>query len=377
MPIHVVQLVRPADGGMREHVRELVWGLPHGRIRTTVAAPAESEILQQLPTWVQKQTIAVTDGIHPWRDLQAIFALRDLIDRQQVDILHMHGAKSAMIGRLAALMSKRNPALVCTVHNFVEPANYLMNAAYRNLEQRLARRTDRYIAVSNALARQLKEHMAIGSDKIVTVYNGLSPLKPQLARTAARRQLELPERAVVIGTVARLIREKGVDDLLQAFRFLRHKGIDAWLVIMGDGPQRSELQQSASDLSDRIRWTGKVERAARFLKGFDIYVQSSHNEAFGLAVLEAMWSGIPVIATKTGGLPELVGEEEKHGALVPVRHPEQLSQRLHELLQDREAGHRLAKAGQRRVRQLFSLDRMIADTLAVYQDILSDGRTTR
>jgi glycosyltransferase involved in cell wall biosynthesis len=361
---------------MREHVRELIWGLPHGSVRTTVAAPAESGLLRQLPTWVRKQTISVTDGVQPWHDLQAILALRDLIDRQQADILHMHGAKAALIGRLAALMSNRKPALVCTVHNFVEPANYLVNAAYRHLEQRLASRTDRYITVSDALARQLKERMAIGPDKIVTVYNGLSPLKQQLTRTAARKQLELPEHAVVIGTIARLVPEKGVADLIQAFRFLRKEGVDAWLVIMGDGPQRKELQRSTEDLLDRIRWTGGSARAYRFLKGLDIYIQSSHKEAFGLAVLEAMWSGIPVIATKTGGLPEVVGDEETHGVLVPVHHPEQLSLRLIELQQNREVRQQLAQAGQRRVKQLFSVDRMIADTLAVYHDILSNRRTS-
>lgn len=374
MPMHVLHLVRPADGGIREHVRELIWGLPHGKVRTTVASSEQSALFGQLPSWVKKHSVPMFDGIHPLRDIGSILALRDLLDRQSVDILHMHGAKSALIGRLAALAAHRKPRLICTFHNFVEPTHPVLNFGYRHLEQRLSMHTDRYIAVSNALALQLQQRLSIQPEQIATIYNGLSPIKKQLSKKVARTRLQLPENAIAIGTIARLIPDKGIGDLIQAFRLIRKQGYDVWLVIIGEGPQRIELQRSASDMAERIRWTGALENASELLKGLDIYIQSSYKEGFGLAVLEAMWSGIPVIATQTGGLPEVVGEADKYGVLVPVNNPDQLSQNLLTLLRDEGLRQQMAEAGQRRVKERFSADRMVNDTLDVYQNVLSYRR---
>ncbi|MFC4766110.1 glycosyltransferase [Effusibacillus consociatus] len=378
MPIRVMHVVRPADGGMREHVKQLIWGMPHDQIEPIVACPEESALFCQLPSRVHKIALEVKDGVKPWEDMRSVIALRQQLERHPIDILHMHGAKSALIGRTAAALAKRKPRLICTVHNFIQPANRILRSTFVTIERKLSSQTDRYIAVSNALAEQLQQQIVRRTDKISIVYNGLAPTKQRISRTEARNLMKVPQNVAVIGTIARLIPEKGVADLLLAFRMLTNLGHEAYLVIIGDGPQKEELQELCSDLAARIRWLGSVEEASQLIPGFDLYVQSSHREGFGLAVLEAMREGVAVIATNVGGLPEVIGASRiginECGALIPAQSPVMLCQYIQELLCDEERKLALGDAGKRRVQEYFSIDQMIQDTIRVYNEVLSVRR---
>ncbi|WP_169332831.1 glycosyltransferase family 4 protein [Effusibacillus pohliae] len=416
MTIRVMHLVRPADGGIREHVKRLAGGLPPREFAAIVVCPAASPLYRELPSSIAKIPLALCDGMHPWSDLRSVLHLRQLLDRQPVDILHMHGAKAALIGRMAAALAKRQPRLVCTLHNFIAPDNRLLQTLFLNLENRLAARTDRYIAVSNALAEQVRRQIGSTADKVVVVYNGLPPAAGRFSRRQARTVMNVPQDAVVIGTIARLIPEKGVDDLLLAFRTLVQSGHNCYLAVIGDGPQKRDLQKLSSDLQDRIRWLGAVDEASRLLPGFDLYVQSSRREGFGLAVLEAMREGVPVIATAVGGLPELVGslgqpvtdtagtpirvnqgidtaclesggnpatdmagwenrgdvctEAAGAGMLVPADDPRRLAGCMQQVLANEQLRRALAIAGRRRAEERFSLERMIRHTIRVYREVL-------
>lgn len=371
MPVHVTHLVRPADGGLRQHVRELAWGMPPDKLHMTVISPEQSPLLQQLPSWVVKKPLQLQDGIRPGNDLRAVFALREYIDKNDLDILHMHGAKSAFIGRMAALLSKRRPRLICTFHNFIEPNNQLLDLAFRRTEKRLSAYTDCYITVSHALARQLERDCSIFPDKIVTIHNGLPLFTKHMTRQNARKFFNIPEDVVVVGTIARLLPEKGMADLIHAMQMVGENGYKARLVIIGDGPQRQELETMAADLADCILFTGTVDQASQLLTGIDIYVQSSWREGFGIAVLEAMWCGVPVIATDTGGLPEIVGSDGQFGLLVPVREPNQLSLQITRLIADEQLRKDLGHAGKQRAQKLFSVEHMIQHTFTLYQNVLN------
>lgn len=375
MSIRVMHLVRPADGGMREHVRELAGGLPAGKFRTLVVCPPESALFRQLPSRIETNGLRVEDGIRPWADMQSVIALWNLLKREPVDILHMHGAKSALIGRIAARLCKQPPRRVCTIHNFVEPDSRILRAVYLRAERKLAAGTDRYIAVSNALAERLQRQLGIDRDKVVTVHNGLPPVAKRLSRQRARELMGIPPDAFVFGSVARLVPEKGLRDLVLAFRMLYDCGYDAYLAVIGDGPERRELQALCAGDSGRVRWLGAIEEAARLMPGFDVYVQSSRKEGFGLAVMEAMREGVPVIGTDAGGVPEVIGGPEA-GVLVPAGSPPRLFQAMLELLCDAGRRQALADGGRRRVREHFSLQRMIRETIRVYDEVLSDGRAS-
>lgn len=390
MPIHVMHLVRPASGGIREHVRQLAFGMPRGKIRMTVVCPEDSPLLHELPNWIETRTLPLQDGVHPAADIRTIIKFRKLLSDSKVDVLHMHGAKAALIGRAAAVSLRgrlrghetpkwagagRSPVLVYTCHNFIEPENTLLRHAFSFAESKLAAQTDLYIAVSEALNSRLQQQFSLRSDKVVTIYNGISDGVSEgagdLSRDEIRQLLGVPPNAKVIGTIARLTPEKGVSDLLHAFRLLRESGLDPWLVIIGDGPQKLSLQAEYHDVSHRTRWLGTVESAARLLKGLDLYVQSSRREGFGLAVLEAMRAGAAVVATRCGGLPELIGSEGVSW-LVPAGNPHALADKIRQMLTDQAARLRWALQGQQRALANFSAERMIMQTLQVYDRVLGD-----
>lgn len=375
MPVRVMHVVRPADGGMREHVKGLLGGLQN-QIQPLLVCPAESALFAQVPPTVQKEALSIQDGVKPWLDIRSIFQLRNLMERHPVDILHTHGAKAALIGRAAVKLCRQKPRVICTYHNFVEPENRLVRGGFLKAERNLAPVTDRYIAVSNALADQLRQQIGMDPEQVVTVYNGLPPMQKPLSRKQSRILMHVPEEAYVIGTIARLIPEKGVSDLLHAFRKLLESGhSNVYLVIIGDGPQKHELQEAAGHLSGRIRWMGAVKEASRLIPGFDLYIQSSRKEGFGLAVLEAMRQGVPVIASNVGGMPEVIGTAETDGSvsgiLIPSADPERLWRSVENLLRDREKALRIGMAGKRRVEERFSLQQMIDSTIGVYDQVLS------
>jgi L-malate glycosyltransferase len=220
------------------------------------------------------------------------------------------------------------------------------------------------------VSSELKQHLVaegFPTDKVNVIYNGIDvgPLPESSARARVRQQLGLDERTIVIGTVARL---DPVKDLQTLVRSLGAPSIGGpmTLLVIGDGPERSRIAAAAREagVDSLVRFLGHRDDARDLLAGCDLYANSSISEGISLTILEAMAAGLPVIATRVGGTPEIV--DTTCGRLVPARDADSLAATLSELAGNAALRAALGRAARARVEQRFTLDRMIAEYRDAY-----------
>jgi glycosyltransferase involved in cell wall biosynthesis len=367
---HVLQVLRPMKGGMRRHVLDLIDGLQATGHQVTVACPRDSQIVDDLLPWVPVKQLDISDEMNPLSDLKAVRQLQKLLQEEKFDLIHLHGAKAGLIGRLAARLTEPRPAVVYTVHNHVLPRGGMKKHVLNVLERSLAVEADRVITVSRDLYESVRTTHRIPSDSLVTIYNGVDLLEP-LTREHARAVLGCDnDKRLVIGAIGRMVQEKGFGTLLGAFEILLARGIEAELVLIGDGPLHSTYQSYVGKIGpSHVRFLGEVPKACRLLQGLDVIVQPSLAEGLGIVPIEAMLAGRPVIASEVGGLPEVVVHGET-GLLVKPGDRVALADALQLLIERPEWRTRLGEAGKKRAESLFSRQAMINATLQEYKTVL-------
>jgi glycosyltransferase involved in cell wall biosynthesis len=221
-----------------------------------------------------------------------------------------------------------------------------------------------------AVSADLKEHLVaegFSSAEVSVIHNGIDvgPLPDRDARACARRTLAVPDQTFVIGTVARLDPVKDVVTLIHATAALaRHLSVA--LIVIGDGDERARLEELAAqcDARPHVRFLGHRDDARALLAGCDVYVNSSISEGISLTILEAMAAGLPIIATRVGGTPEII--DETCGRLVPARDREALTAALGELAADRSLRETLARTARQRVEKRFTIERMVREYRDAY-----------
>jgi glycosyltransferase involved in cell wall biosynthesis len=237
------------------------------------------------------------------------------------------------------------------------------------LDKTSRHKVDRYVAVSEAVAQALVAD-GVDSSQIVVVPNGID-----VARLTEAAQGPLPvelQAGMRVGFVGRLRPVKGCEVFLQAAKLISAQRADVNFVIAGSGTLGADLRvHSASmGLSGRVRFLGFVDPVAPVQKALDIVVIPSLSEAFGLSAIEALALQVPVVASRVGGLPEVIVDGET-GLLVTPDDPQAIVDAVYRLLDDPELGRRMAAAGAQLVEECYTLERMVDGYLGVYRGIAS------
>lgn len=374
--MRILMVVRPAAGGMKEHVLALAAGLAAGGHEVEVATPAGSDVAAAAAAaGFPVHEVPLVGPLHPLYDPRAIVAIRHVVREGRFDLVHAHGFKAGFVGRLGAMLGGAK-AVVVTAHNHVLSRTDTPSSArarYRSVERSLAGLVNRYIAVSDSIRRELVDGYGLPAERVVTVHNGVEPapfLAPQ-DRAVARAELGLPAEAPVVGLAARFSTQKGLRHLIDAVPLLCAEMPDLLVVIGGTGPLESELREHAAavEATGSLRWPGYVEDIARFLSALDVYVSPAETEALGIALIEAGLAEVPTVATNVGGVPEVVLDAET-GVLVPPADPAALAGATLALLRDPEHARALATAARERCLREFAPALMVERTLAVYAEAL-------
>jgi len=220
------------------------------------------------------------------------------------------------------------------------------------------------------------ERYGVPPAKVALIANGIAwtPWDPaRLAEAVARfRQTSgIRGDGPVVGTVTRLAPAKGLPTLLQAFHQLRRQVPSARLLIVGDGPLKTELVRSAYALGEQeqIIFSGIAVETRVPLSMMDVFVLPSHHEAFGLAIVEAMAMGRPVVASRVGGIPTIV-DDGVTGLLVPPNDPDALARALGQMLDDPERRRAMGSAGHARYEREFTMDRVAREVESVYEEVV-------
>ncbi len=287
------------------------------------------------------------------RDIDPRLALRVRRETRNADLVHTHLVHADVYGALGARL------LVSTKHN----DDPFRAGAFRFVERALARRATRVVAITEALARFQVERVGLPADKVEVIHYGLDELP---AAWGSNPPDDVPPDARVLLAVCRLEPQKGLDILVQALPDIRARHPKAELVVLGEGAQRSELEQMARKLQVPVHLLGRVPDVAAWLGRADLLVHPARWEGFGLALLEAMLASKPVVATNVSSIPEIVADGET-GLLVTPDDAAALAAAVTRVLDDPGS---YGKLGRERARSKFSVARMTARTLALYETAL-------
>jgi glycosyltransferase involved in cell wall biosynthesis len=275
-----------------------------------------------------------------------VLRLARLFRREHIDVVHAHNTKPLLYAGPAARLAGVS-RLIYTRHGQRYQASRRQTVLYR-LAARLA---DRVVCVSHDSVR-LAAAEGVPADRLTAVWNGIDGTRFAYTGPAADGP------AVMVG---RLSPEKDVDNLLHATALAVRAQPDFRLEVAGDGPCLEELRRTACalGLEGYVRFLGQVRDVPALLARARLFVLPSLTEGISLTLLEAMARGLPVVATRVGGNPEVVADGET-GLLVPSRNPPELARALLAVYRDAEAGRRLGRAGRDRVEQHFDVRHMVA-----------------
>ncbi|HSN68773.1 MAG TPA: glycosyltransferase family 4 protein, partial [Thermoanaerobaculia bacterium] len=296
------------------------------------------------------------------RDLGALRRLRALVDARGIEVIHAHLTYASIWGALVA--SRAGVPLVATLHTLPVRGRFWSRDRIRQtLMAWLLRRTAaRVIAVSNAQAEAWIERGLLPRSKVAVVPNGVRIPPP-----GERRDLD--RAGAVIGTAAVLREGKGIDVFLRALRKILDAEPKTVLAIAGDGPLAPQLRAEAETLgvAGSVRWLGYREDVPALLESFDLFVHPTLFDALPTSVLEAMAAGVPVVASATGGIPEII-TDGRDGLLVPPGDEDALAAAVIRLLRHRSLLREISAAGRARVAAEFSAERWATALVEIYRD---------
>jgi L-malate glycosyltransferase len=298
-------------------------------------------------------------------DLGAAWRLSRAIRRLNPDIIHAHDSHGVAMAATALSMSTalaKPPLVAARRVDFHLRGNALSRWKYRQV--------DCFICVSEAI-RTILIADGVPAARTVTVNEGIDLGRVERApRAPLHEELWLPHNAPIVGNVAALVPHKGQKQLVDAAALVVQRVPDARFVIAGEGELRDAIQRQIRDLGleKHVLLLGFRPDILSLHKAFDIFVLSSLTEGLGTSLLDAMACGKPIVATTAGGIPEVV-DDGVTGLLVPPRDPRSLADALIALLEDEGLRNRLGAAGRRMAQQRFSAERMVQDTLRIYQRV--------
>jgi glycosyltransferase involved in cell wall biosynthesis len=290
-------------------------------------------------------------------------AIRSLCRQHRPDVVHTHGFRSDVVDGPVA--SAEGIAIVSTCHGFID--SHWRGRFYQWLQRRALRRFDAAIAVSTSVEARLRS-AKIPAAKIHLVPNCFAPQNETLTRERARQRLHLPD-GPAIGWVGRLTGEKGADVALEAFARLKHPG--ARLVIVGEGRDEEALRSRAVQLgvSERVNWCGAIPSAGELFRAFDVFLLSSRSEGTPIALFEAMAADVPIVATRVGGVPDVV--DQSSARLVDSEDPAAMAAALAEVFAHPELARVRSVRARQRLVDNFDAEQWLARYESIYRAVAS------
>jgi glycosyltransferase involved in cell wall biosynthesis len=374
-------------GGPALHVAYLTAGLQKRGYDTTLAAGSLArgeDSMAFVAEGLGVEVVRIDElgrEISPLRDVLATFKLARLIRRERPQILHTHTAKAGTVGRVAALLagSRRPPIVVHTFHGHVLRGYFgpIRSLLFRLLERWLASSTTALVAVSPQVRDDLVALGIAPRERFAVIRLGIEldarVAAQQDGRLESRRYLGIPVNRFAVGWIGRMTAVKRTDDVLVTFKALRDRGVDACLCMVGDGPDRGQLERRAHELGivrDTL-FLGYQEDVAPFYAAFDALVLPSGNEGTPVSAIEALAAGRPVVATRVGGVPDVVRDGED-GFLVEAGATDELADRLARLARDPDLREQMGRRGRERVLPRYAVDRLVDDVDRLYRELLSE-----
>lgn len=297
-------------------------------------------------------------------DLKTAWSVRNICSNEKIDIVHMHSSKSHSIAIWSTLMGNKTPLILSRRVNFKVSQSILTKWKYNHPSIR------KVICVSDVINRSMKSYLT-HPGKVVTIHSGVdvNKFKLKLNENILRKEFNISENAPIVGSVAALDASKDHFTFIDAIHLAKARFNNIVGIIVGDGPLREELLQYVSDkgLKDNIIFTGYRNDVIKLIPAFDIFMMTSREEGLGTSVLDAFAAGVPVIATRAGGIPEMVIDGET-GFLSDIGDGVGISCHIINLLTQPGLRQAIVSNATRKLNE-FSKEKMAAETMNVYREV--------
>ena len=367
--IRVVELLATgSNGGAQEHVYNLVTRIDRERYDLTVCSLSSGSAVRKLErAGIPVCVIDIPD------DDAAVEAVAAHLAAIRADVVHNHMYRAEIIGTRAAWRvagaGLPRPYVVGTVHS-----SRVRSDEDRVLIRRLTPKMDHLIAVSSSIVRKITDEARVGAP-VTLIYNGvdLERYNHQEPCCTLREEYGLPEEGPIVGVVARLEAEKGHPTLLDAWPHVVAEFPTATLLVVGEGSRREalEAQAAARGVAGSVVFTGRRDDVPAVTAALDVAVLPSYREAQGLTILEAMALSRPVVASRVGGIPEMI-EDERTGLLVAPHDSAALATAIGRLLRDHPLADTLARAGHDLVHERFCVELMARAVETIYDEAVHE-----
>lgn len=376
-------------GGAQKYVYDLAISIPKDNFETLVACGTkDGTVLIKKLTEKNIRTIKLESSereISIKNDLKTIRELIRIIKQEKPNIVHLNSSKIGVIGSLAVLYFK-----ILNIFSFITHVSYLVprciftahNWAFNEKNRSFPSRAiyflghwvtvllcSKVITVSEKTKRDIS-FLPFVKDKISVIHNGITP-----AHFAPKLELATifgeTKGKVILFSISELHPNKGIDIAIRGLSLLPRNILEKILYfVAGSGEQREALLDLARKLevSQFVRFLGFIEDASKYIKEADIFILPSKNEAFPYVILEAGCAGVPIIATSVGGVPEVI-KDMKNGILIHPNNPKEMAEAIMYLLNHTDKQREFGEEIKKTVINFFSLDKMLSETLKIYESI--------
>ncbi len=370
----------PFTGGAEKHIhllaKKLIKDGYHVRLVCSNSKKLDPWCSEMKKDGIQIIRLKVSHKHDPRHYLQ----LKKILQKETPDLLHLHLWNPGSCRYAFWAGMKKNVPIVTTEHD-----PFLLTGLKKNIKRRALSRTSHSITVSEANLKQMLAWYPQLKNKVSVIHNGidLEAFEKELFHFSTQEKQKIrsqlfgagPDDTVLL-TIAALHPRKGLKYLLRAMKKIAEQKNNTKLVIVGEGPEKNDLIKLSEKLKirEKVKFLGHQENIPKLLKSSDLFVLPSVKEAFGLVLLEAMAAQLPVVATKVGGIPEIV-DDRKTGFLVQPKDYDALAQTILALLNNRPLMEKLAFLGHHKVKQ-FDIRTMVEKTKKVYHNVLGDKQNT-
>jgi L-malate glycosyltransferase len=341
------------EGGTESHVLELINGF-NNKYDLILLAPPGPRLHE-----FEKFNIRY----YPFTKLnhKLIKGLKEFISQLKIikelnpDLIHIHAAHELVL--LTRFIIKNTP-IIFTVHGYQEKFDYLTSSFINNII------SNKVITVSNEEKKILLK-TGIKKKKLELIYNGISLPDNYSIENIPLKIKTLKSSNIIVGTIARLEKEKGLQYLIKTIKDIENKNVHLLIIGSGKYKEKLHIQVEKLGLREKISFTSYVENIHDYLEVMDIFILPSLKESFGLVCVEAMAHKLPVIASETGGIPEIV-KDNISGFIVPIRDSSTLTAKLKTLIHDRNLRNKMGDAGYLRFINYFNIETMLNKTEDIY-----------
>jgi len=386
----IIYLITKSNfGGAQRYVFDLAKGAKERGHDVTVVYGGEGPLGEKLRE-VDVRTIsipALERDVSIWKDLRSFVAILKLLRNEQPDVLHLNSSKVGGLGALAGRVYNGRERLLHPktgghhIHIVFTGHGWAFNEERSDIERTLIA-TLHWLTIhlahnTIAVSRKTREQVArlpFVWHKITVIHNGVGTIKLLKRSDALLEILDtkaeeiLDARPLIIGTLAELHKNKGLEYALEGLALLAKQTTQPFLfLILGEGEERAKLEalRDKLGLGDRVFFAGYRSEGIRLLSAFDIFLLPSITEAFPYAILEAGKVGLPVLATAVGGIPEII-DDMQSGILIQSKNPGEIARALTYLINNPEKREQLSRNIAERIRDRFSVDQMVEETLKLY-----------